>query len=152
MAVTLPVVDSSHDCKSCRAQSDKFYEVGGRCLSCGQRYRVKVRNGDKPPLSVECPRCEVTEYSWRTHEEYARADTGELARPKTLRDALVAWKLQDQPDKPRAVVEKWADWYIAQAEADTGELARLRAFHPARSRKPSASNLLWLWPMIGSRS
>lgn len=67
---TLPVIDASHDCEHCRAQSSAFYEVSGRCLTCGQRFMVKNRKGDEPPLSVDCPTCEVTEYSWRDYSEY----------------------------------------------------------------------------------
>lgn len=66
----LPVIDSSHNCASCRAQSKEFFEVGGRCLTCGQRFRVKARKGDDLPLSVKCPNCEHSGYGWRTYEEY----------------------------------------------------------------------------------
>jgi predicted RNA-binding Zn-ribbon protein involved in translation (DUF1610 family) len=48
-----------------------MYDLNGRCLNCGQRFVVRSRKGDKPPLSVECPSCEVSEYSWRDHMVYA---------------------------------------------------------------------------------
>lgn len=63
---TVPVIDASHDCPSCRAQSSEFYDLDGRCLTCGQRFVVRSRRGDKPPLSVDCPgACGTTQYGWR---------------------------------------------------------------------------------------
>ena len=64
--VELPVVDGSCHCRSCTARTQAFYEVGGACSNCGQRFTVRNRKGDKTPLSVECPACEVTVYGWRS--------------------------------------------------------------------------------------
>lgn len=64
-----PIIDSWHDCAACRAQSSEFYVLSGRCTTCGQRFTVRNRKGDKPPLSVDCPNCKVTGYSWRTYVE-----------------------------------------------------------------------------------
>ena len=62
----LPIIDASHDCAACRAQSSEFYDVLGCCSNCGQRFTVRNRKGDKTPLSVKCPTCAVEIYSWRS--------------------------------------------------------------------------------------
>lgn len=42
-----------------------MYDLPGRCLNCGARFTVRSRKGDKPPLAVDCPSCEVYAFSWR---------------------------------------------------------------------------------------
>ena len=55
---TLPLIDGSYG-------KPRTYDLPGQCLTCGQRFNVRRCKGDKPPLSVDCPNCECTEYSWR---------------------------------------------------------------------------------------
>lgn len=61
----LPVVDARCDSPECKSRTSESYTVPGRCLNCGQRFVVLSRKGDKTPLAVECPNCEVDGYSWQ---------------------------------------------------------------------------------------
>jgi DNA-directed RNA polymerase subunit RPC12/RpoP len=58
-------IDSSCDCEKCVSRTTEKYALGGRCLNCGTKFTVLMRKGDKPPLAVDCPNCEVAEFSWR---------------------------------------------------------------------------------------
>ena len=62
---TDPVVDTSCDCERCTSRTGAMYDLPGRCLNCGQPFTVRSRKGDKPPLYITCPNCEVSDYSWR---------------------------------------------------------------------------------------
>jgi len=62
----LPVLDWSYG-------KTPTYDTSGHCLTCGTRFVVRREKGMKPPLSVECPNCECTEYSWR---DYVSASAG----------------------------------------------------------------------------
>ena len=61
----MTVVDTSCDCERCTSRTAEMYELPGRCRNCGTRFEVRSRKGDRPPLSVECPSCEVDGYGWR---------------------------------------------------------------------------------------
>jgi hypothetical protein len=61
-----PLVDSSCDCKACTDRTTEMYDMPGGCSNCGAQFTVRARKGDKMPLSVDCPRCDVTVYGWRS--------------------------------------------------------------------------------------
>jgi len=61
----LPIIDTSCSCERCTSRTTAMYDLPGRCLNCGARFVVRSRKGDKPPLGIECPACEVDGYSWR---------------------------------------------------------------------------------------
>ena len=61
------VVDASCDCDRCTSRTDAKYDLDGRCSNCGALFIVRSRKGDKSPLYVECPACEVTVFSWRRY-------------------------------------------------------------------------------------
>lgn len=60
-----PIIDASCDCDRCTSRTTEMYDLPGRCLTCGTRFTVRSRKGDKPPLYVKCPSCEVSAFSWR---------------------------------------------------------------------------------------
>lgn len=64
MTTELPVIAAWCGCAKCEAGSSEFYDLPGGCSNCGARFIVRSRKGDRRPLSVECPDCEVTVYSW----------------------------------------------------------------------------------------
>jgi hypothetical protein len=66
--MSMPTIDASCDCAKCVANSQGFYVVMGACSNCGTRFRVRNRQGDRPPLSVECPGCKVMIFGWRNNE------------------------------------------------------------------------------------
>lgn len=59
-----PIVDATCDCEACISRTTETYDVGGWCLNCGHAFTVRCRKGDRRPLSVECPFCEVPAFSW----------------------------------------------------------------------------------------
>lgn len=61
-----PVIDTSCHCIKCISRTTEMYDLPGRCLNCGTLFTVRSRKGDKPPLSITCPNCEVNGYSWRS--------------------------------------------------------------------------------------
>ena len=52
-----PVLDVSCDCERCASREEEFYELPGRCMNCLQRYRLKIRRGDRAPFRAGCPKC-----------------------------------------------------------------------------------------------
>jgi len=73
MSESLPLIDTSCDCGSCTNRTKEMYDLAGRCLNCGQRFTVRSRKGDRAPLFVDCPHCQVAAFSWRNHMVYANA-------------------------------------------------------------------------------
>jgi hypothetical protein len=65
MGERTPVLDASCYCAKCTTRTSEMYDLRGACTNCGQTFTVRARKGDKAPLSVECPACEVTVYGWR---------------------------------------------------------------------------------------
>ena len=61
----VPVVAAYCTCDKCTSRTAEMYDLPARCLNCGAAFTVRNRKGDKAPLSVECPHCEVVGYSWR---------------------------------------------------------------------------------------
>jgi hypothetical protein len=59
------LIDATCSCKDCEKRTTETYDLPGRCLNCGTTFTVRSRKGDKPPLHVECPACQVREFSWR---------------------------------------------------------------------------------------
>jgi hypothetical protein len=59
------------------------YDLPGHCLTCGAAFTVRREKGVKPPLSVVCPDCECTEYSWMIYQ--IEVDAGRAAALRAYR-------------------------------------------------------------------
>lgn len=68
----MDVVDATCSCDRCTSRTSATYDLSGRCSNCGATFTVRSRKGDKAPLSVECPNCETTAYSWRIFASVSR--------------------------------------------------------------------------------
>lgn len=62
---SLPEIDATCDCKRCTDRTKETYLLKGGCSNCGAQFMVKMRKGDRSPLSVDCPSCEVSVYTWK---------------------------------------------------------------------------------------
>lgn len=70
------LVDARCACPRCETRTKATYNVPGVCLNCGATFTVLNRKGDKAPLSVDCPNCEVTVYGWRDWRNWREGTDG----------------------------------------------------------------------------
>ena len=59
-----PIVNASCDCHPWVATT-ATYDAPGVCPNCRAAFVVRNRKGDKTPLAVDCPVCEVYVYGWK---------------------------------------------------------------------------------------
>jgi predicted RNA-binding Zn-ribbon protein involved in translation (DUF1610 family) len=60
-----PVVKAFCSCPACRKRTKEMYDLPGDCNNCGAEFVVRNRKGDRAPLSVDCPHCGVSVFSWK---------------------------------------------------------------------------------------
>jgi hypothetical protein len=61
---TFEIVNAFCDCKRCTDRTTAMYDLPGQCNNCGARFTVRSRKGDRRPLAVDCPACEVFVFWW----------------------------------------------------------------------------------------
>ena len=74
--IEMQIIAAWCECTKCRSMSSEFYDLAGWCNNCYERFIVRNRKGDKAPLSVTCPHCEVNVYSWSESGEENEIQVG----------------------------------------------------------------------------
>lgn len=65
------VVDKKCNCDRCQNRTTETYRLRATCLNCFFRFVVEQRKGDRNPLVLECPSCEVSgTMSWSPLNEF----------------------------------------------------------------------------------